>query len=42
MQGARERCLEVGMNDNLSKPLRADELQGALERGKQVAQTSFP
>ena len=28
----RERCLAVGMNDFLAKPLRAEELQRALER----------
>ncbi|MEM1448882.1 MAG: response regulator [Planctomycetota bacterium] len=32
MEGDRERCLDAGMNDYLSKPLRHAELQTALER----------
>jgi signal transduction histidine kinase/DNA-binding response OmpR family regulator/tetratricopeptide (TPR) repeat protein len=32
MQGDRERCLEAGMDDYVSKPIRVDELAGALER----------
>ncbi len=32
MQGDRERCLEAGMDDYLSKPTRLDELRAALER----------
>jgi CheY-like chemotaxis protein len=32
MQGDRERCLQMGMNDYLSKPIRPDELAMALER----------
>jgi two-component system, sensor histidine kinase and response regulator len=42
MQGDREKCSEVGMNDYLSKPVRIDELKGALERGRQVVQKSSP
>jgi signal transduction histidine kinase/AmiR/NasT family two-component response regulator len=32
MQGDREKCLSVGMNDYVSKPVRLGEIQAALER----------
>ncbi len=32
MQGDREKCMEVGMNDYVSKPMRLGELHAALER----------
>ena len=32
MQGDREACLAVGMNDYVGKPMRLGELQAALER----------
>jgi CheY-like chemotaxis protein/HPt (histidine-containing phosphotransfer) domain-containing protein len=32
MEGDRERCLEAGMDDYISKPLRPDQLDAVLER----------
>jgi hypothetical protein len=32
MQGDRERCLEVGMNDYVTKPVDAGRLAAALQR----------
>jgi signal transduction histidine kinase/CheY-like chemotaxis protein/HPt (histidine-containing phosphotransfer) domain-containing protein len=32
MQGTRERCLEAGMDDVITKPILAEELQRALSR----------
>ena len=32
MQGDRERCIEAGMNDYISKPIRMEDLQEAFDR----------
>ena len=32
LQGDRDKCLEAGMDDHLSKPLKVEDLQRALER----------
>ncbi len=36
MQGDREKCLEAGMDDYITKPVHMEELQRALERNLRV------
>jgi len=39
MQGDREKCLEAGMDDYISKPILIEEMQRALEQWGQMAIT---
>jgi CheY-like chemotaxis protein len=41
MRGDSEKCLAVGMDDYLSKPVRLSELQAALERSKLAIQNQI-
>jgi CheY-like chemotaxis protein len=37
MQGDRELCLAAGMDGYISKPIKVEELVGALERARPLA-----
>ncbi|MGZ8901068.1 MAG: response regulator, partial [Limisphaerales bacterium] len=38
MQGDREKCLEAGMDDYISKPVKMEDLRAAIERSLQLAE----
>jgi CheY-like chemotaxis protein len=42
MKGDREECMEVGMNDYVSKPVRIEELNSALQRSCILDQDKKP
>jgi len=42
MVGDRERCIEAGMNDYISKPMRAADVRAALERWRDANRASQP
>jgi PAS domain S-box-containing protein len=42
MQGDREKCLAAGMDDYISKPMRIQDLQAALERWKEARESQSP
>jgi DNA-binding response OmpR family regulator len=42
MQGDREMCLQAGMDDYISKPIRSDQLVAALERAWTLKEPAVP
>lgn len=42
MQGDREKCLEAGMNDYITKPIRRDELINALSKCQPLETQQMP
>ncbi len=42
MQGYREKCLSIGMDDYVTKPVHRDDLLAALQRGIDTKQIALP
>ena len=42
LEGDRQRCLDAGMNDYISKPMRIEELIGALCKYPSIRQKNIP
>lgn len=42
MEGDRERCLQVGMDDYISKPFRPEDFERALQRWVVAAESAVP
>lgn len=42
MKGDREKCLEAGMNDYLTKPLRVADLEESLKRWRLLSNATTP
>ena len=42
ISGDRDRCLEAGMNDYITKPIRVDELVAAIKRAPRRADEGGP